>query len=151
MESHSGVLSRSHRYRTTGKRKSPVTTVQYRSFSLLSHGPVLLTCTQDGSLSFFRLGSKNMPSVFEFNSKHWQKSGMLMLQCCSGSTRLSYSSLLTQVSSTSAQHSSIVLPFAFPWKRRIHRLVSYSMLIHSLFLFCLCFLDKGLFKCWNSS
>ncbi|KAJ4716581.1 WD repeat-containing protein 13-like [Melia azedarach] len=53
MESHSGVLSRSHRYRTTGKRKSPVTTVQYRSFSLLSHGPVLLTCTQDGSLSFF--------------------------------------------------------------------------------------------------
>ncbi|KAK9177145.1 hypothetical protein WN944_029164 [Citrus x changshan-huyou] len=53
MESHSGALSRSHRHRTTGKRKCPVTTVQYRSFSLLAGGPVLLTCTQDGNLSFF--------------------------------------------------------------------------------------------------
>ncbi|XP_044487861.1 WD repeat-containing protein 13 [Mangifera indica] len=53
MNSHSGGLSRSHRHRSTGKRKSPVTTVQYRSFSLLARGPVLLTCTQDGSLTFF--------------------------------------------------------------------------------------------------
>ncbi|XP_034681600.1 WD repeat-containing protein 13 [Vitis riparia] len=53
MNSHTGSLSRSHRNRSSNNRKSPVTTVQYRSFSLLARGPVLLTCTQDGSLSFF--------------------------------------------------------------------------------------------------
>ncbi|TKY68111.1 WD repeat-containing protein 13 [Spatholobus suberectus] len=53
MNSHTGVLSRSHRYRSSGRHKSPVTTMQYRSFSLLARGPVLLTCTQDGNLSFF--------------------------------------------------------------------------------------------------
>ncbi|XP_057454703.1 uncharacterized protein LOC130746172 [Lotus japonicus] len=53
MNSHTGGLSRSHRYRSSSKHKSPVTTVQYRSFSLLARGPVLLTCTQDGNLSFF--------------------------------------------------------------------------------------------------
>ncbi|KAL3597386.1 hypothetical protein D5086_009023 [Populus alba] len=53
MDSHTGALSRSHRYRSSGKSKYPVTTVQYRSFSLLAGGPVLLTCTQDGSLSFY--------------------------------------------------------------------------------------------------
>ncbi|EOX97910.1 Transducin/WD40 repeat-like superfamily protein isoform 1 [Theobroma cacao] len=53
MDSHTGALSRSHRYRSSSKQKCPVTTVQYRSFSLLAGGPVLLTCTQDGSLSFF--------------------------------------------------------------------------------------------------
>lgn len=53
MDSHTGALSRSHRHKSNGSRKSPVTTVQYRSFSLLAGGPVLLTCTQDGSLSFF--------------------------------------------------------------------------------------------------
>ncbi|GAV72121.1 WD40 domain-containing protein [Cephalotus follicularis] len=51
--SHIGSLSRSHRYRSSSKHKCPVTTVQYRSFSLLAQGPVLLTCTQDGSLTFF--------------------------------------------------------------------------------------------------
>lgn len=53
MESHTGSLSRSHRNRSSNKNKSPVTTVQYRTFSLLARGPVLLTCTQDGNLSFF--------------------------------------------------------------------------------------------------
>ncbi|XP_052192899.1 uncharacterized protein LOC127801641 [Diospyros lotus] len=53
MDSHTGSLSRSHRNRSGSKRKSPVTTVQYRTFSLLAQGPVLLTFTQDGSLSFF--------------------------------------------------------------------------------------------------
>ncbi|OVA08702.1 WD40 repeat [Macleaya cordata] len=53
MDSHTGALSRSHRNRSSVKRKSPITTVQYRTFSLLARGPVLLTCTQDGSLSFF--------------------------------------------------------------------------------------------------
>ena len=56
MNSHTGALSRSHRHRSTSRRKSPVTTVQYKSFSLLARGPVLLTCTRDGSLSFFRSG-----------------------------------------------------------------------------------------------
>ncbi|CAI9103756.1 OLC1v1002299C2 [Oldenlandia corymbosa var. corymbosa] len=54
MESRTGALSRAHRHRSTNKRKSPVTTVQYRTFSLLARGPVLLTFTRDGSLSFFR-------------------------------------------------------------------------------------------------
>ncbi|KAL3843423.1 hypothetical protein ACJIZ3_000826 [Penstemon smallii] len=52
MNSHTGALSRSHRHRSNGK-KSPVTTVQYRTFSLLARGPVLLTLCRDGSLSFF--------------------------------------------------------------------------------------------------
>ncbi|KAJ4827476.1 hypothetical protein Tsubulata_006822 [Turnera subulata] len=53
MNSRTGALSRSHRHRSNSKGKSPITTVQYRSFSLLARGPVLLACTQDGSLSFF--------------------------------------------------------------------------------------------------
>ncbi|XP_043709473.1 WD repeat-containing protein 13 [Telopea speciosissima] len=53
MDSRTGELSRSHRNRNSSKRKSPITTVQYRTFSLLARGPVLLACTQDGSLSFF--------------------------------------------------------------------------------------------------
>ncbi|GLT30620.1 hypothetical protein SLA2020_054120 [Shorea laevis] len=53
MDSHTGALSHSHRNKSSSTRKSPFTTVKYRSFSLLAGGPVLLTCTQDGSLSFF--------------------------------------------------------------------------------------------------
>lgn len=53
MDSRTGALSRSHRNKNGSKSKSPVTVVQYRTFSLLAKGPVLLTCTQDGSLSFF--------------------------------------------------------------------------------------------------
>jgi len=62
MNSHTGVLSRSHRYRSSSRHKSAVTTVQYRSFSLLARGPVLLTCTQDGNLSFFRF-KNNLPLI----------------------------------------------------------------------------------------
>ncbi|KAK8613709.1 hypothetical protein V6N13_101466 [Hibiscus sabdariffa] len=55
MDSRTGVLSRSHRYRSSikNKPKYPVLTVQYRSFSLMAKGPVLLTCTQDGIILFF--------------------------------------------------------------------------------------------------
>ncbi|KAL6517332.1 hypothetical protein OROMI_033033 [Orobanche minor] len=53
MNSHNGSLSRSHRHRSKAKQKSPVTVVQYRMFSLLAQGPVLLTFCRDGSLSFF--------------------------------------------------------------------------------------------------
>ncbi|KAK3006764.1 hypothetical protein RJ639_016205 [Escallonia herrerae] len=53
MNSHTGTLSRSHSNRSSSSRKSPVTTVQYRTFSLLARGPVLLSLTRDGSLSFF--------------------------------------------------------------------------------------------------
>lgn len=53
INSHSGTLSRTHRNRTGAKHKSPTTTVQFRIFSLLARGPVLLTCTKDGNLSFF--------------------------------------------------------------------------------------------------
>ncbi|GMP51153.1 hypothetical protein CsSME_00017499 [Camellia sinensis var. sinensis] len=41
VNSHTGVLSRSHRNRNGSKLKSPVTTVQYRTFSLLARGPVV--------------------------------------------------------------------------------------------------------------
>lgn len=54
MNSHTGALSKSHRNRNGSKRRAPITIVQYRIFSLLAHGPVLLACGQDGSLSFFR-------------------------------------------------------------------------------------------------
>ncbi|KAJ9551738.1 hypothetical protein OSB04_015783 [Centaurea solstitialis] len=47
---HQGTLSRSHR---ASKHKSEVTTIQYRTFSLLTRGPVLLSFSRDGSLSFF--------------------------------------------------------------------------------------------------
>lgn len=50
---YTGSLSRTHRNWSSSARKSLVTTVQYRSFSLLARGPVLLAFTQDGSLSFF--------------------------------------------------------------------------------------------------
>lgn len=53
VNSHQGTLSRSHRTRTSSKHKSEFTTIQYRSFSLLTQGPVLLSLTRDGSLSFF--------------------------------------------------------------------------------------------------
>lgn len=55
MNSHTGVLSRTHRNRSSSKHRSAVTTVQYRTFSLLARGPVLLAFTRDGSLSFFRV------------------------------------------------------------------------------------------------
>ncbi|XP_020519973.1 WD repeat-containing protein 13 isoform X2 [Amborella trichopoda] len=47
-----GALSKTHRNRNN-TRTSPITTVQYRTFSLLARGPVLLACSQDGSLFFF--------------------------------------------------------------------------------------------------
>ncbi|KAK4378314.1 hypothetical protein RND71_000176 [Anisodus tanguticus] len=53
MNSHTGALSRTHRNRSSSKHRSAVTTVQYRTFSLLARGPVLLAFTRDGSLSFF--------------------------------------------------------------------------------------------------
>lgn len=52
VNSHTGSISRSHRNRSSRSR-SPVTTVQYRTFSLVARGPVLLVCAQDGSLCFF--------------------------------------------------------------------------------------------------
>ncbi|XP_049410535.1 uncharacterized protein LOC125873705 [Solanum stenotomum] len=53
MNSHTGALSRTHRNRSSSKHRSAVTTVEYRTFSLLARGPVLLAFTRDGSLSFF--------------------------------------------------------------------------------------------------
>lgn len=59
MDSRTGALSRTHRHRSKAKHPSPITTVQYRTFSLLARGPVLLTFSRDGSLSFFRLSWTN--------------------------------------------------------------------------------------------
>ncbi|KAM3376975.1 WD repeat-containing protein 13 [Capsicum galapagoense] len=53
MDSHTGALSRTHRNRSSSKHRSAVTTVEYRTFSQLARGPVLLAFTRDGSLSFF--------------------------------------------------------------------------------------------------
>ncbi|KAJ0982375.1 hypothetical protein J5N97_010630 [Dioscorea zingiberensis] len=52
VNSHTGSISRSHRNRN-GRTKSPITTVQYRTFSLLARSSVLLACAQDGNLYFF--------------------------------------------------------------------------------------------------
>ncbi|KAI3809803.1 hypothetical protein L1987_19403 [Smallanthus sonchifolius] len=53
VNSHQGTFSRSHRTRISSKNKSEFTTIQYRTFSLMTQGPVLLSLTRDGSLSFF--------------------------------------------------------------------------------------------------
>lgn len=78
MNSHTGAVSRCHRNKS--KHKSPVTTVQYRTFSLLARGPVLLTLSRDGSLSFFRLTSK-IYVVFIVQS--WNHYLMMTFWCCS--------------------------------------------------------------------
>ncbi|XP_019169258.1 PREDICTED: WD repeat-containing protein 13-like isoform X2 [Ipomoea nil] len=53
MDSRTGVLSRSHRHRSSGKCRAAVTTVQYRTFSPLARGPGLLSFNRDGNLSFY--------------------------------------------------------------------------------------------------
>ncbi|KAL4581309.1 hypothetical protein LXL04_017520 [Taraxacum kok-saghyz] len=53
VNSHQGTLYQSHRARNSSKSKSEVTTIQYRSFSLMTRGPVLLSFSRDGCLSFF--------------------------------------------------------------------------------------------------
>ncbi|KAG0481982.1 hypothetical protein HPP92_010066 [Vanilla planifolia] len=52
VNSHTGSTSRSHKNRSM-RSKSPITTVQYRTFSLVARCPVLLVCAQDGNLCFF--------------------------------------------------------------------------------------------------
>lgn len=52
VNSHTGSLSRSHKNRSM-RSKSSITTVQYRTFSLVARCPVLLVCAQDGNLCFF--------------------------------------------------------------------------------------------------
>lgn len=123
MDSHTGSLSRSHRHRTN--HKSPVTTVKYRSFSLLASGPVLLTCTQDGNLCFFRFSDT---AFFDFL---WMCSPFFLtndcsclcwwMQCCTSDKRLPNIALLPQVSPANTQNPSIVLPVIIPRERRIHR------------------------------
>jgi hypothetical protein len=53
VNSHTGSLSRTHKNKSN-KSKSPISTIQYRTFSLVARCPVLLSCAQDGNLSFFR-------------------------------------------------------------------------------------------------
>lgn len=53
VNSHTGSLSRTHKNKSS-KSKSPITTIQYRTFSLMARCPVLLSCAQDGNLSFFQ-------------------------------------------------------------------------------------------------
>ncbi|CAL9067208.1 uncharacterized protein LOC103975275 [Musa acuminata AAA Group] len=52
VNSHTGSISRSHRNRSI-RTKSPITTIQYRTFSLVARGPVLLACALDGNICFF--------------------------------------------------------------------------------------------------
>ncbi|XP_076914222.1 uncharacterized protein LOC143573149 [Bidens hawaiensis] len=53
VNSHQGTLSRTYRRRSISKHKTEFTTIQYRTFSLMTQGPVLLSLTRDGCLSFF--------------------------------------------------------------------------------------------------
>lgn len=52
VNSHTGSISKSHKNRSL-RSKSLITTVQYRTFSLVARCPVLLVCAQDGNLCFF--------------------------------------------------------------------------------------------------
>ncbi|KAG6508456.1 hypothetical protein ZIOFF_033830 [Zingiber officinale] len=52
VNSHTGAISRSHKNRSI-RSKSPITTVQYRTFSFVARGPVLLACARDGNICFF--------------------------------------------------------------------------------------------------
>ncbi|KAJ4792448.1 transducin family protein / WD-40 repeat family protein [Rhynchospora pubera] len=52
VNSHTGSLSRTHKNKSM-RGKLAITTVQYRTFSLVARCPVLLVCAQDGNLSFF--------------------------------------------------------------------------------------------------
>ncbi|XP_072952465.1 uncharacterized protein [Typha angustifolia] len=52
INSHTGSISRSRKNRSI-KSKTPITTVQYRTFSLVARCPVLLVCAQDGNICFF--------------------------------------------------------------------------------------------------
>ncbi|KAJ7533984.1 hypothetical protein O6H91_13G074200 [Diphasiastrum complanatum] len=53
VDTHTGALSRAHRNTMGLSHRSPTTTVQFRTFSLLAGGPVLLASNQDGTLRFF--------------------------------------------------------------------------------------------------
>ncbi|XP_074555799.1 uncharacterized protein LOC141811669 [Curcuma longa] len=52
VNSHTGAISRSHKNRSI-RNKSPITTVQYRTFSFVARGPVLLACARDGNICLF--------------------------------------------------------------------------------------------------
>uniref|UniRef100_A0ACD5VTK3 Uncharacterized protein n=1 Tax=Avena sativa TaxID=4498 RepID=A0ACD5VTK3_AVESA len=53
VNSHTGSLSRAHKNKSS-KSKSSITTIQYRTFSLVARCSVLLSCAQDGNLYFFK-------------------------------------------------------------------------------------------------
>ena len=46
---YQSTLSRTHRTKTSSKHKFEFTTIEYRTFSLMIQGPVLLSLTQDGN------------------------------------------------------------------------------------------------------
>ncbi|XP_020087173.1 WD repeat-containing protein 13 [Ananas comosus] len=52
VNSHTGSVSRSHKNKNS-RSKSPITTIQYRTFSLVARCPVVLVCAQDGNICFF--------------------------------------------------------------------------------------------------
>ncbi|XP_020274565.1 WD repeat-containing protein 13 isoform X2 [Asparagus officinalis] len=52
VNTHKGSIFRSHQNRSSRSR-SPITTIEYRTFSLVVRGPVLLVSAQDGTLCFF--------------------------------------------------------------------------------------------------
>ncbi|KAH7297762.1 hypothetical protein KP509_25G011200 [Ceratopteris richardii] len=53
INSHTGELTQAHKCRLGLRRKSPIMSIQYKTFSLLANGPVLLASTQDGTIRFF--------------------------------------------------------------------------------------------------
>lgn len=108
MNSHTGALSRSHRHRSTSKHKSPVTTVQYRSFSLLARGPVLLTCTQDGNLSFFRSGE--LKYALRLSSCYVWLTGVAMKEWERGCHPYPYTHLGKWYGDLSPVHWGMILP-----------------------------------------
>ncbi|KAL2632123.1 hypothetical protein R1flu_016809 [Riccia fluitans] len=68
VDMHTGAMTHGHRTTKGMHRKSLTTTVQFRTFSLLAGGPVLLAASQDGSIRFFSVAM--------------EVDGYLSLKCC---------------------------------------------------------------------
>ncbi|KAE8702239.1 hypothetical protein F3Y22_tig00110485pilonHSYRG00117 [Hibiscus syriacus] len=87
----------------------------YRRFSSMTKGPVLLTCTQDGVIMFFRL----VPIIEPFDRESLPRvtityQSASILQCRLGITRLPNPAFARSIKLAGSQHTSILLSPAFP-------------------------------------
>lgn len=100
VNSHTGAISRSHKNRSI-RNKSPITTVQYRTFSFVARGPVLLACARDGNICLFRLLVVfPWPYInIQLNDYLYSTNLSFILQCRSRSSRILNPTVFSQISS----------------------------------------------------